>query len=242
MGIFTRFRDIISSNISAMLDRAEDPEKLLRLMIQEMEETLVELKAACAASMAAAMKIRRECEHAEDKAKAWHFKAGIAVSKSREDLAREALLEKRTLDARVKRLSEEILENEGIINGYKNDIATLEEKLAAAREKQRLLVQRHRRAQGKKRAQGDLRRVQANSALLRFEEFEQRIDRLEAEADLAGPWQPSGAGRTEHTPPFTLEEKFAMLEADEDIERELATLRETATDTNNNSNQHRNSD
>lgn len=225
MGIFTRFRDIISSNINAMLDRAEDPEKLLRLMIQEMEETLVELKAACAASMAAALKIRREWDQATAKADIWHEKAGIAVARGREDLAREALLEKRGQDAKAQRLSEELHENEGIIEGYKADIETLEEKLNAAREKQRLLVQRHRRAQGKKRAQDDLRRVQANSAMLRFDEFEQRIDRLEAEADLSGPWPRSGAERSEREPPFTLEEKFAMLQGDEEIEQELEALR-----------------
>ncbi|HDQ39612.1 MAG TPA: phage shock protein A [Desulfonatronum sp.] len=225
MGIFTRFRDIISSNINAMLDKAEDPEKLLRLMIQEMEETLVELKAACAAAMASTLKVRREWEQIAAKAESWHAKAGIAVAKGREDLAREALLEKRALNAKAQRLAEELHENEGIIEGYKTDIETLEEKLNAAREKQRLLVQRHRRAQGKKRAQGDLRRVQANSAMLRFDEFEQRIDRLEAEADLAGPWPRTDADRSEREPPFTLEEKFAMLEVDEGIEQELEALR-----------------
>lgn len=224
MGIFTRFRDIISSNINAMLDKAEDPEKLLRLMIQEMEETLVELKAACAAAMAAALKVRRDWEHNSARAESWHEKAGIAVAKGRENLAREALLEKRALDAKAQRLAEELHENEGIIEGYKADIETLEEKLNAAREKQRLLVQRHRRAQGKKRAQGDLRRAQANAAMLRFDEFEQRIDRLEAEADLAGPWPPSEADKAGRQT-FTLEEKFAMLEVDEDIEQELEALR-----------------
>jgi len=175
--------------------------------------------------MAAALKVRREWEQIAAKAESWHAKAGIAVAKGREDLAREALLEKRALDAKVQRLAEELHENEGIIEGYKADIETLEEKLNAAREKQRLLVQRHRRAQGKKRAHGDLRRVQANSAMLRFDEFEQRIDRLEAEADLAGPWPPSDRDKASRQS-FTLEEKFAMLEGDEDIEQELQALRQ----------------
>lgn len=226
MGIFTRFRDIISSNISSMLDQAENPEKLLRLMIQEMEETLVELKASCAASMATALKIRRECEQALAKVESWQDKARIAVDKGREDLAREALLEKRAQEARVESLAKETYESEGIIEGYKADIATLEEKLDSAKEKQRLLVQRHRRAHSKKRTQSELRRAQSNAALLRFEEFEQRIDRLEAEGDLAGPWVRPESSRDKNTErPFTLEEKFAMLEADEDIERELAALR-----------------
>ena len=95
MGIFTRFRDIISANINAMLDRAEDPHKLIRLMIHEMEDTLVELKAACAGVMAEQAKIRREIEVLEDNCRDWEAKAELAVRKQREDLAREALLEKR---------------------------------------------------------------------------------------------------------------------------------------------------
>jgi len=227
MGIFTRFRDIINSNINSMLERAEDPEKLLRLMIQEMEETLVELKASCAAAMAATMKIRRELEHSAAKALAWHDKAGLAVTKGFEELAREALLEKRRLDAKTDQLSRELDENQGLIEGYKADIATLEEKLQAAKDKQRLLVQRHRRAMGKKRAGQDLRRADAHEALMRFEEFEQRIERMEAEAEMAGPWA-AGQDRGQRDASrqsFTLEEKFAMLEADEDIERELEALR-----------------
>ncbi|SMP67544.1 phage shock protein A (PspA) family protein [Desulfonatronum zhilinae] len=228
MGIFTRFRDIISSNINAMLEKAEDPEKLLRLMIQEMEETLVELKASCAGAMAAAVRIRREWEQVDAKVLGWGDKAAMAVDKGYEDLAREALLEKRELEAKADRLAEELAESEGIIEGYKDDIATLEEKLLSAKDKQRLLVQRHMRAKGRKRAGLDLRRADSHAAMLRFDEFEQRIDRMEAEAELAGPWATPSAGRQQRgkgEEPFTLEEKFAKLAADEDIERELAALR-----------------
>ena len=232
MGIFTRFRDIISSNINAMLEKAEDPEKLLRLMIQEMEETLVELKASCAGAMAAAVRIRREWEQVDAKVLGWGDKAALAVDKGYEDLAREALLEKRELEAKADRLAEELAESEGIIEGYKADIATLEEKLITAKDKQRLLVQRHMRATGRKRAGLDLRRADSHAAILRFEEFEQRIDRMEAEAELAGPWAGPWATpstgrqrRGKDVEPFTLEEKFAKLAVDEDIERELSALR-----------------
>lgn len=225
MGIFTRFRDIINSNINSMLERAEDPEKLLRLMIQEMEETLVELKASCAAAMAAALKIRREWEQVEAKTLGWRDKAALAVDKGYEDLAREALLEKRRLESKAELMARELHESEGIIHGYKTDINTLEEKLAAAKEKQRLLIQRQMRAKGRKRAGLELRRAESHAAMIRFEEFEQRIERMEAEAELSGPWTASGRRTKTPTEPFTLEEKFAMLEADEDIERELADLR-----------------
>ena len=95
MGIFTRFRDIISSNINAMLDKAEDPEKLIRLMIREMEDTLVEIKSACAGVMAGGKKIKRQLDGLGTRAQYWEEKAELAVNKGRDDLAREALVEKR---------------------------------------------------------------------------------------------------------------------------------------------------
>ncbi len=95
MGIFTRFRDIVSANINAMLDRAEDPEKLIRLMIREMEDTLVELKASCACAMAETRKVERLLAEARDRERQWEDRAELAVRKGRDDLAREALTEKR---------------------------------------------------------------------------------------------------------------------------------------------------
>ena len=92
MGIFTRFRDIISSNINAMLDKAEDPEKLIKLMIREMEDTLVEIKTACAGVMAGGKKIQRQLEGLKTRARYWEEKAELAVNKGRDDLAREALI------------------------------------------------------------------------------------------------------------------------------------------------------
>lgn len=223
MGIFTRFRDIISANISAMLDKAEDPEKLIRLMIQEMEETLVELKASCARTMAQAATVRRQRDEAARQAAMWHGKARLAMDKGREDLAREALLEKRRLEERALAMEAETAEFEGMIEACQGDLEKLEEKLASAKERRRVLVARHHRAAGKKRAGDELRRVQSADTLLRFEEFENRIERLEAEADLAAPRERTAASRPGE--PMTLEEKFARMEADEDIERELAALR-----------------
>ena len=223
MGIFTRFRDIISANISAMLDKAEDPEKLIRLMIQEMEETLVELKASCARTMAQAATARRQRDEAARQAAMWHGKARLAMDKGREDLAREALLEKRRQEERALAMEAETAEFEGMIEACQGDLEKLEEKLASAKERRRVLVARHHRAAGKKRAGDELRRVQSADTLLRFEEFENRIERLEAEADLAAPRERTAASRPGE--PMTLEEKFARMEADEDIERELAALR-----------------
>lgn len=214
MGIFTRVRDIISSNINAMLDKAEDPEKLVKLMIREMEDTLVEIKASCAGAMAAKKKIARQTEEARSRAEAWAEKAQLAVDKGRDDLAREALLEKRRYLDRAHALEDELGQCDGLVGQYQGDILQLEEKLAAVREKQRLLVQRHIHAQRKKCAESGIRKFDTSDALVRFEHFENRIERMEAEAGLVN------FGRKP-----TLDEEFAKLKGDEQLEKELAALK-----------------
>ncbi len=216
MGIFTRVRDIISANLNAMLDKAEDPEKLIRLMIKEMEDTLVEIKASCAGAIAAKKKIERDCQTVETRAGQWGEKAQLAVDKGREDLAREALMQKRGYTERSAALQKERAECEALIRQYQDDMSQLENKLGSVREKQRLLVQRHIHAQKRKRAQEDLRRLDSAEAFVRFEQFENRIERMEAEADLVNP-----APNTEHQ----LAQEFARLEGDEEIEKELARLK-----------------
>jgi len=214
MGIFTRFRDIISSNINAMLDKAEDPEKLISLMIQEMEDTLVEIKASCAAAMATGKRTQRQMEEVQSRSRNWEEKAGLAVSKGRDDLAREALLEKRRYADRADSFERELQELNALIQQYQEDIKQLEEKLRAAREKQRLLVQRHVHALKKIRAQEEIRRMDSTGAVLKFEEFENRIERMEAAAELVN------FGRKP-----TLETKFDNLLVDDEIEKELQTLK-----------------
>jgi phage shock protein A len=214
MGIFTRFKDIVGSNINAMLDKAEDPEKLIRLMIQEMEETLVELKASCAKTMATAKRIGRELEQEEKKADNWEQRARLAVDKGRDDLAREALSEKHVHLKRAEGLREELARLEIIEDQAREDIGLLEEKLENAREKQRVLVHRHTRAEVRKRAREDMSSASSHDMILRFEQFEQRVERMEAEADLAGP---------AHT---SLDERFSMLENEDSIEQELQDLKQ----------------
>ncbi len=214
MGIFTRFRDIVSSNINAMLDKAEDPEKLIRLMIREMEDTLIELKASCAEVMANRKKTERQLDNARSREEDWNAKAELAVVKGRDDLAREALLEKRRLSERADALEREFTESNALVEQYQGDIRQLEDKLGSAREKQRMLVQRHIHASKKKRAQEGIRRVEGTEAVFKFEELENRIDRIEAEADLVKYGRKPG-----------LESEFDDLVVDEEIERELANLK-----------------
>lgn len=214
MGIFTRVRDIIGSNINSMLDKAEDPEKLVKLMVREMEDTLVEVKASCAGAMATKKKIQRELEDISERATDWAAKAELAVDKGREDLAREALLERRRFAERVEALENEMAQCDELVEQYQGDIVQLEDKLNSAREKQRVLVQRHVRAQGRMRTQHNIRKMDSSDTLARFDTFEERIDRMESDADLVN------YGRKP-----TLDEEFRRLQGDDDIEKELEELK-----------------
>ena len=214
MGIFTRFRDIISSNINSMLDKAEDPEKLIRLMIREMEDTLVEIKTACAGVMAGSKKTERQLEGLQARARYWEEKAELAVKMDRDDLAREALVERRKFTRRMDTLENELSEHDLLIEQYQNDIRQLEEKLKSARDKQRLLVQRHIHAQRKMQAQRDIQRIDSTETLMKVDDLENRIERMEAEADLVN------YGKT-----TSLEEELERLSVDDEIESELRALK-----------------
>jgi len=219
MSIFTRFRDIVSSNINAMLDRAEDPEKMIKLMIREMEDTLIELKSACAGVIAGRKKLQRRRDDIGERIALWEKRAGLAVTKGRDDLAREALIEKRRFTHIAETLDNDISEHAGLIEQYQADISELATKLSAAKEKKRMLLQRHKKAANKMRAQEDIRRMDSADTMARFEHLESRIDRMEAEADLMN------FGKKE-----TVEDQFAGLTADDDIEKELANMKAAAYD------------
>lgn len=214
MGVFSRFKDIISSNINSMLDKAEDPEKMIRLMIQEMEETLVELKAGCASLMADRKRIARERDQLAESSATWEKRAKLAVEKGREDLAREALVEKHRVQHQAEGLESEETRFDTLIEQAREDMVQLEGKLDAARERQRSLVKRHVRAGQRKRARNDVSKANSGKAIMRFDRFEQRVERLEAEAELAGP----ATSRN-------LEDEFALLEGSDAIEEELAALK-----------------
>ena len=217
MGIFTRFRDIISANLNAMLDKAEDPEKMIKLMIQEMEDTLVEIKASCAGVMAECKRTGRALDEARAQADKWVRKASLAVDKGRDDLAREALLEKRRYQERATALENEAVECDALVEQYQSEIVQLEEKLRTAKDKQRILIQRHVHARKKRRAEGEIRRFDSADAMLRFDKFENRVERMEAEAGLINYGRKSEGE--------SLEDRFSELENDEEIEKELAALR-----------------
>ena len=214
MGIFTRFRDIIGSNINAMLDKAEDPEKLIKMMIMEIEDTLVELRVSCAGVMAGRKKIERQLSDTRAREAYWEERSGFAVDKGRDDLAREAIQEKRRFTGIAESLENELFEHGLVVEQYQDDIRQLEDKLVKAREKQRILVQRHIHARRKMKAQEEIRRVDNFETIAEFDELENRIERMEAEADLVN------FGRKD-----SLEEAFDKMSHDDDIEKELAALK-----------------
>ncbi len=216
MSIFTRLRDIINANVQALLDRAEDPEKLLSLMLAEMDDTLVELKAQCAAAMAQTRTYGRAVEEVRSRAEGWATRARQAVERGRDDLAREALLEKRRYAERAEALSTEAKEAEAIVEQYRADIAELEAKIRQTREKRANLVTRHHRARARYRAQETIRRVDTSDVEIRMAQFEKRVDRMEAEADLVNFGVKEGED---------IESRFDRMVGDEAIERELEAIR-----------------
>jgi len=219
MGIFTRFRDIVSANISAMLDRAEDPEKMIKLMIREMEDTLIEIKAACAGVMAGRKKVQRQLDEIDTRAQYWEEKAALAVQKGRDDLAKEALIEKRRYIQRKSTLENELHELHLLVDGYQENIRQLEDKLKSAREKQRLLIQRHIHARKKKQAQEEIRRLDSSEAMFKFDDLESRIERMESEAELV-----NFGKKTD------LEDQLDKLSVDDEIEAELQALKRPGAD------------
>jgi phage shock protein A len=216
MGIFTRVRDIVNSNINAALDKAENPEKLIKQMIREMEDTLVEIKGACAGAMAGRKKAERDADEANALVKHWTERAELAVTHGRENLAREALRAKQRFTAEAEATQGVIDQLAGLVDQYKSDIVQIENKLQGAREKQRVLVQRHVHAQNHKKVQMEIRKLDTSGVMMRFDEFEQRLDRADADGELVNFGRPK---------PYSLEQEFVNMERDETIEDELQALK-----------------
>ena len=213
MGIFSRITEIINSNINAMLDKAEDPEKMVKLMIHEMEDTLTEVKSAAAEVVAEKMRLTRGIKNEETRRDDWAGKAELALSKGHEDLAREALEQRLASEKKLAALSGRMEEVEGLVKQYQGDISRLEEKLQGARARQRTLISNHQNAQTRKRVEEKIYRLNTTGAFARFENYENRIDRWQAEAEVM---------RNSNT---TLDKKFADLAFGKDVDDELAKLK-----------------
>ncbi|AAF94828.1 TPA: phage shock protein PspA [Vibrio cholerae] len=215
MGIFSRFADIVNSNISALLDKAEDPEKMIRLIIQEMEDTLVEVRTNSAKAMADKKELARKVESIEQQLEDWQNKATLALTKQREDLARAALIEKQKLQHVLKGLHTEQMLVEETIEKLTGEIGKLETKITETRAKQQALAIRSQAASHRRDVQRHLHAGRTEEAMAKFEQFSRKVDELEAEADL---YAQSGQARS-------LEQEFAELQAQDEIEKELNKLK-----------------
>jgi phage shock protein A len=212
--IFTRTRDIIAANVTDLLDRSEDPARMIRMIIVEMEETLVEVRATAARSIADIKEMRRACTRLDDLQHGWTEKAGLALEKGREDLARAALAEKQKAAEMAEGLHAEISQIEQVLRGYEADIARLQAKLAEARARQNAIASRLESAMTRARANEAMHGSRAQEAFAKFELLERRADFAEGAADalaLAGP--------------KSLEEEFAELKAAEAVDAELEEMK-----------------
>ena len=214
MGLFSRMGDIINSNLNAMIDKAEDPEKIARLIIQEMEDTLVEVRTDAARNIAERKDLARKADAYDAKADDWANKAELAVEKGREDLARGALSAKQQSEnlAEVVRSEMDVLDE--AVAKADADLEKLQTKLDEAKAKHRALSMRAKVAGNSIKMRGQLRDDRVGDALARYERMERKVDELEAHVEAFD----LGSGQS-------LESQFARMEADEAIEGELARLK-----------------
>lgn len=180
MGIFSRFADIVNSNINALLDKAEDPEKLIRLIIQEMEDTLVEVRTSSARTIAEKKELTQQIERLNTNTKEWERKAELALSKDRDDLAKAALIERNKAAEAAKELETNQLKLEQELSHLSTEVSQLQNKLNDARARQKTLVMRHKTTSSRLKVKQSLYDGSAEDAVARFEHFEKKIDELES--------------------------------------------------------------
>lgn len=214
MGIFTRFADIVNSNLNSMLDKAEDPEKLLKLIIQEMEQTLVEVRSSSVKTIAEKKELKRHMAELARNITRWADKAELAISKGREDLARAALLEKQKLQDRFEIQQTEMTELESALIRLNEDISRLQEKLQEAKSRRDAMTLRQKTVASRIKVKKQLEKHSIDTAFNKFEVFEQKMDRLEAEIESYD----LGQGQT-------LSDQIEQLVVDEKVEQELEALK-----------------
>ena len=183
MGIFSRMTDIINSNINSMLDQAEDPEKMIRLIIQEMEDTLVEVRSSSARVLADRKTAARRLEQVRAEADSWEGKAKLAISKGRDDLARAALQEKRAIEEELEVVAQELAATDEHIEQLSNEISQLQQKLSDAKAKQKAMLMRGKTVESRIKVKREIQREALDNAFQRFDHFERRMDNLEGQLD-----------------------------------------------------------
>ena len=215
MGIFSRTRDIIAANVTDLLDKAEDPAKMIRMIILEMEETLGEVRASAARTIADQKEMRRHIAKLTALQDSWTEKAQLALSKDREDLAKAALVERQKAADMAEHLAHEIETLDEALKASEEDIAKLQGKLREARARQNSLVSRMESAQNRLRVREAYAGEKVNDAFARFDMLERRVDMAEGRADAMGLGQQ----------PKTLEEEIAELKSADKVDADLAALK-----------------
>ena len=183
MGIFSRMTDIINSNISALLDKAEDPQKMIRMIIQEMEETLVEVRSSSARVIADKKTATRRLERVKAEAAEWEAKAELAINKGREDLARAALLERQEAEEELTAVEGELQALDDHLSHLNEEIGQLQAKLNDAKAKQKAVAMRHKSVENRLRVKRQIHREALDEAFGKFEHFERRMDNLESQVE-----------------------------------------------------------
>ena len=214
MSVFSRFTDIINANINSLLEKAEDPEKIIRLMIQEMEDTLVEIRSSAAKCIADRKEQRRYAEFLEREQQGWTKRAELAVRQNREDLARAALAEKQALADEAEQISHETKMLDEQLEKFNSDISQLQSKLKDAKTRQRSIVIRHKTATTQLAARKHIHDDTIDEMLFRFENAERRIDQVEAQGESIN------MGRSK-----SLADEIAGLENDDRVEDALEALK-----------------
>ncbi len=214
MGMFSRLTDIINANINSLLDKAENPEKMIRLIIQEMEETLVEVRTSAAKQIAEKKTLTRQLRAQTEKSAQWQEKAELAISKGRDDLARQALVAKQQCQPVIEDLEAQLAQVEELLESIQNDTARLQDKLTEAKQRQEACLKRQKTAEVRLKVRETVKFEQIDDAILRFEKFQQKVDGLEAQVEAY-----------DMTEAKSLEAQFQELESEESIEEELQAIK-----------------
>jgi phage shock protein A len=209
--VFSRARDIFAANMTELLDRAEDPARMIRMIILEMEETLVEVRATAARSIADIKELRRAVTRLEEIQTNWTAKAELALSKQREDLAKAALIERQKASDMADGLGEEVQQLEQVLRGYEADIAKLQGKLREARTRQNAIQARFESAVTRAKAREMMHGSRTREAFAKFDLLERRADFAEGRAEALGI--------------SSLEDEIDQLRADETIDAELEAMK-----------------
>ena len=214
MGIFSRMSDIVNSNLNALLDSAEDPEKMIRLIIQEMEDTLVEVRSSSARVLADRKTAARRYAQIEADAASWEEKAKLAISKGREDLACAALAEKKAIEDELEAVGKELEATDEHIAHLNDEVSQLQTKLNDAKAKQKAIVMRSTTVESRIKVKRQVHRENIDDALVKFERYERKMDRVEGELEAMDMGRESD-----------LASEIDALQDDETIDAELERLK-----------------